>query len=79
MVIRRKEKQCNGPGKEVAQVDELAVPLILNVDDAPAVLAATDGLAVDDHRALRANNSEGDHVLARGEHEVEGSNCSYVP
>ena len=54
------------PGEEVAEVDELAVPLVLDVDDAPAVLAATDGLAVDDHRALRADDREGDHVLVTG-------------
>ena len=51
------------PGEEVAEVDELAVPLVLNVDDSPAVLAATNGLAVDDDGALGADNSEGDHAL----------------
>ena len=51
------------PGEEVAEVDELAVPLVLDVDDAPAVLAAADGLAVDDDRALGADNCEGDHIL----------------
>ena len=43
---------ANRPCEEVAQVDELAVPLVLDVDNAPAVLAATDGLAVDDNSAL---------------------------
>ena len=60
----QRDRQANdGPGEEVAEVDELAVPLVLNVDDSPAVLAATDGLAVDDDGALRADNSEGDHAL----------------
>ncbi len=51
------------PGEEVAEVDELAVPLVLHVDDTPAVLAAAHGLAVDDNGALRADNSKGDHAL----------------
>lgn len=37
--------------------------LTLNVDDTPAVLTATNGLAVNDHVALRANDSKRDHAL----------------
>ena len=51
-----------GAGQEVAQVVELAVLLVLDVNDTPAVLAAADGLAVDDDVPLRADDSEGDHV-----------------
>lgn len=35
------------PEKEIPEVDEFAVVLILDVDDTPPVLAATDLLAVD--------------------------------
>ena len=56
----------DAPGEEVAEVDELAVPLVLDVDHAPAVLAAADGLAVDDDGALGAHDGEGDHVLYCG-------------
>ena len=37
-----------GSGEEVSQVDELAVVLILDVDNSPSVLAATDLLASND-------------------------------
>ena len=37
--------------------------LILDVDNAPSVLATTDRLAVDDNVALGANDSERNHVL----------------
>lgn len=37
--------------------------LVLDVDDAPPVLAPSDGLAVDDHVALRADDGERHHVL----------------
>ena len=60
-----KERE-NAPREEVAEVDELAVPLVLDVDHAPAVLAATHGLAVDDDGALGAHDGEGDHVLHCG-------------
>lgn len=51
------------PEEEVAQVHELAVLLVLDVDDAPAVLAAPDLLAVDDDVLFRADDGEGDEVL----------------
>ncbi len=37
-----------GSGEEVSEVDEFAVVLILNVDDTPSVLSATDLLASND-------------------------------
>lgn len=52
-----------GAGQEVAQVDELAVVLVLDVDDTPAVLAAANLLAVDNNGLLTADNGEGDNVL----------------
>ena len=35
-------------GEEVSQVDEFAVVLVLDIDDSPSVLTATDLLAPDD-------------------------------
>lgn len=55
-----------GAGQEVAQVDELAVVLVLDVDDAPAVLTAADLLAPDDDGLFAAHNGEGDDVLDLG-------------
>ena len=51
------------PQQEVTRVDEFAVVLILDVDDAPSVLAAADLLAIDDDALLGANDSEGNVVL----------------
>lgn len=45
-----------GTGQEVAQVDEFTVVLVLDVDDTPAVLAATNLLAVDNNGLLTADN-----------------------
>ena len=53
----------DAPGQEVSQINEFAVPFILDVDHAPAVLPPTYGLPFDDHVALRADHSERDHVL----------------
>lgn len=58
------------PEQEVSQVDKLAVILVLDVDDAPPVLATTDLLAVDDDVLLGADDSEGNEVL-----ESEISKC----
>ena len=52
-----------GASQEIAQVYKLAVVLVLNVDDTPAVLAATNLLAVDDNGLLTTDNREGDDVL----------------
>ena len=51
------------PRKEVTKVDKLAVRLVLDVDNAPARLASADGLAIDDHSALGANDGERNHAL----------------
>lgn len=52
-----------GAEKEVAEVDEFAMVLVLDVDDAPAVLATPNLLAVDDDGLLRSNDGEGDEAL----------------
>lgn len=49
--------------EEVPEVDELAVLLVLDVDDAPPVLAAADLLAIDDDVLLRADDGEGNKAL----------------
>ena len=49
--------------EEVAQVNEFAVVLVLNVDYAPSVLAATDLLAIDDDGFFGANDGEGNEIL----------------
>lgn len=49
--------------EEVPQVDELAVVLILDVDNAPPVLTTADLLAIDNDGLLGADNSEGDQAL----------------
>jgi hypothetical protein len=52
-----------GSGKEVSEVDEFAVSLVLNVDNTPAVLATADLLAVDDDVLLGSYNGEWDDFL----------------
>lgn len=54
-----------GPGQKVAQVDEFTVVLILDIDDTPSVLTATDLLAIDNNVLLATDNSEGDNALKR--------------
>lgn len=49
--------------EEVSEVDEFAVVLVLDVDNAPPVLATPDLLAVDDDGLLGTDNSEGDQTL----------------
>jgi hypothetical protein len=44
-------------------VHELAVLLALDVNNTPAVFAATDRLAINDHVAFRAYDGERDHAL----------------
>jgi hypothetical protein len=51
--------------KEVSEVDKFAVSLILNVDNSPSVLAASDLLTIDDNRLLGTDNSERNKVLLR--------------
>lgn len=52
-----------GLGEEVAQVDELAVVLIFDVDHAPLVLSATDGATVDVNSLVATDDGEGNEVL----------------
>lgn len=52
-----------GASEEVAQVDELAVVLILDVDHTPAVLTTANLLAIDNNGLLTADNRERNNVL----------------
>ena len=54
---------CRLPRQKVPQMHEFAVILVLDVYNAPAVLATTDRLAVYDHITFGANDSERDDVL----------------
>jgi hypothetical protein len=49
--------------EEVAEIDEFAVVLVLNVDNAPPVLTAADLLAVDNDGLLGTDDGEGDQAL----------------
>lgn len=53
----------HSPSQEVSEVVEIAVRLVLDVDDAPPVLAATDRLTVNHHISLRTDDSERHHTL----------------
>lgn len=53
------------PEQEVAEVNKLAVPLVLNVDYTPSVLATANGLALDDHVALGTNNRKWNNALLK--------------
>ena len=55
-----------GSGEEVAEVDKFTVVLVLDVDDAPAVLAAANLLAVDNDCLLATDNRERNDVLESG-------------
>lgn len=50
-------------GKEVAEVDEFAVVLVLDIDDTPLVLSAADSATVDVKRLLATNDGEGNDGL----------------
>lgn len=52
-----------GAGQEVAQVDEFAMVLVLDVDDTPAVLTTAHLLAIHDNGFLTPNNGERNDVL----------------
>lgn len=54
----------NEPGEEVAEVDEFAVILVLDVDYSPTVLAPTNGFAIDDNIALGPHDREWDDILS---------------
>jgi hypothetical protein len=50
-------------GEEVSEVDEFTVRLILDVNNAPPVLAAANLLASHNDRLLGADNCERDDIL----------------
>jgi hypothetical protein len=64
-------------GEEVAEVDEFAVLLVLNVDGSPSVLAAANSLAGDVDVALAADDGEGDDRLHK--HRLLASRSSLAP
>lgn len=69
-----------GACEEVAEVDEFAVLLVLDVDGSPAVLATTNSLAVDVDVLLAADDCEWDDGLERV--SVRGSSifdCCPIP
>lgn len=57
------------PGEEVPEIDKFTVVLILDIDDAPFVLATTDLLAVNNDGLLATNNCKWDDIL-------DGAVCS---
>ena len=56
----------DAPREEVPEIVEVAVLLILDIDEAPAVLPATDGLAVNDDVPLASDHRKGDEGLRCG-------------
>lgn len=52
-----------GAGQKVAEVHEFAMVFILDIDDAPTVLATAHLLAIDDNVLLASNDGERDNVL----------------
>lgn len=52
-----------GSQKEVSEVDEFTVVLVLNVNDTPAVLATANLLTIDNDGLFRADDSEWDETL----------------
>lgn len=52
-----------GAGKEVAEVYEFAVVLVLDVDNTPLVLATTDVLAINNNSPLGTDNGKGQELL----------------
>lgn len=49
--------------EEIAEIDEFAVVLVFNIDDAPAILSTPDLAAIDSHRLLRTNDREWNETL----------------
>lgn len=64
------------PCEEVAEEDKLAMVLVLDVDNAPAILAASDLAAGDDDGLLGTDDREGDDVLEYGLVNVSNPNNS---
>lgn len=55
-----------GAEKKVSEVDELAVGLVLDIDNSPPVLAAANLLAIDNDGLLGTNDGKGDQILPVG-------------
>ncbi len=53
----------NKPCQEVPEVDEFAVLLVFDIDNAPTRLAPPHRLAVNDHSAFLPNDCKRNHVL----------------
>jgi hypothetical protein len=51
------------PGEEVSKVDKFAMGGILNIDNTPSVLSATDSLSINNHVGLGADNGKRNDVL----------------
>lgn len=49
--------------EEVSQVNKFAVVLVLDVDDAPSILATSDLVAIDDDGLLGSHDGEGNQIL----------------
>jgi len=58
----REDEKC-GPREEVSQMHELAVVLVLDVDDSPAIFTTTNCLPIDDHITFRTDNCEWNDFL----------------
>jgi hypothetical protein len=67
------------PCEEVAEEDKLAMVLVLDVDNAPAILAASDLAAGDDDGLLGTDDREGDDVLEYGSVLVSNPAPGYGP
>ena len=52
-----------GAKQEIPEINELAVVLVLNVNDTPSVLATADLLAVDNDRLLGPNHGKWNQIL----------------
>ena len=55
-----------GSCEEVSEVDKFAVVGVLDVDNTPAVLSATNRFAIDDYVVFRADNGERNDALEEG-------------
>ena len=60
-MTKGKHKPC----KEIPEVNELAMTLVFNVNNTPAILAPTDSLSVNDHIPFWTNDGERNHILFR--------------
>lgn len=49
--------------EEVSQVNEFAMGLVLNIDNAPSVLATSDLVTIDNDGLLGSDDSKGNQIL----------------